>query len=258
MRRQPARRFAPAVARHELGFTLTELLVVIAVISLLIALLMPALGAARSQAMTTRCAANLHDVGRALHAYAGDFKGRIPRGYYYFPYYQQGYILWAEALSRYVGHPVTVADTSPARDPVMAAEFREIGVYQCPVFPKDEQALDYVVNSWIFGGGDDGAIMLITKFRRSSELVYLTEANVNRTPDQFAFHDVWAPTHLPCAADGMPHRDARVMNDDRHRGRVNMLFLDGHVETRLYRDLRPKDFDPQWQSPQDNAPAANP
>ena len=38
----------------------------------------------------------------------------------------------------------------------MAEEFRQIAVYQCPVFPKEEQALDYVVNSWIAGGGDDG------------------------------------------------------------------------------------------------------
>lgn len=235
MRRQAAR-----------AFTLTELLVVIGIIALLLALLMPALSAARSQAMTTRCAANLGDIGRALHQYAGDYKGKIPRGYYYFPFYQFGYILWAEALSPYVGHPVVVADTSPARDPVMAEEFRQIGVYQCPVFPNEEQALDYVVNSWIAGGGDDGASILITKLRRSSELVYLTEANANRAPDRFPFHDVWDPAHLPVKGDGSRPPDPRVLSDERHRGRINLLFLDGHVETRPYRALKPQDFDPKW------------
>ena len=239
MRRQAARGLTRA-------FTLVELLVVIGMIALLIALLMPALSAARSQAMTTRCAANLHDVGHALQNYAAEYKGKIPRGYYYFPYYQQGYILWAEALSSYVGHRVTCADTGPARDGVMADEFRQIGVYQCPAFPKDEQALDYVVNSWIAGGGDDGACILITKLRRSSELVYLTEANANRLPEQFGFHDVWDPSHLPSEADGSPQLNARMLNDDRHRGRINLLYLDGHTVTKPYREVKPRDFDPTW------------
>ena len=251
MRRQAARgltctgdRESPRAAGR--AFTLIELLVVIGIIALLIALLMPALSAARSQAMTTRCAANLHDLGSAVQHYANDYKGKIPRGYYYFPFYQQGYILWAEALSPYVGHPVVNPDTGPARDAPMAEEFRQIGVYQCPVFPKEEQALDYVVNSWIAGGGDDGACIQMTKLRRSSDLVYLTEANANRLTDQFAFHDVWDPTHLPVAADGTPQATARVMNDDRHRGRLNVLFLDGHTVAMHYRELKPQDFDPKW------------
>jgi prepilin-type processing-associated H-X9-DG protein/prepilin-type N-terminal cleavage/methylation domain-containing protein len=250
MRRQAARGKWPA------GFTLTELLAVIALIALLIALLMPALSAARSQAMTQRCAANLHDIGHALHQYAADYKGKVPRGYYYFPFYQYGYILWAEALSGYVGHPVTCVDTGPARDPVMAGEFRHIGVYQCPAFPKEEQALDYVVNSWIAGGGDDGASILITKLRRSSELVYLTEANANRAPDQFAFHDVWDAAHLPARDDGTIQPNARVANDDRHRNRINLLYFDGHVTTVHLRDLKPKDFDPKWDVANENRPPA--
>jgi prepilin-type processing-associated H-X9-DG protein/prepilin-type N-terminal cleavage/methylation domain-containing protein len=252
MRRQAARGLKRTAAR---AFTLIELLVVIGIIALLIALLMPALSAARSQAMTTRCAANLHDLGSAVQHYANDYKGVIPRGYYYFPWYQQGYILWAEALSTYVGHPVVNPDTGPARDGPMAQEFRQIGVYQCPVFPNEEQALDYVVNSWNTGDYNDSACIQMTKLRRASDLVYLTEANANRLTDQFPFHDVWDPTHLPVAADGTRQETARVMNDDRHRGRLNVLFLDGHTVTMHYRELKPKDFDPKWgQIPSPAAP----
>jgi prepilin-type processing-associated H-X9-DG protein/prepilin-type N-terminal cleavage/methylation domain-containing protein len=228
------------------GFTLVELLVVIGIIALLIALLMPALSAARSQAMTVRCCANLHDVGRAMQNYANDYGGRVPRGYYYFPFYQQGYILWGEALAGYVGHRIEVADTSPARDAVLAQEFRQIAVYQCPVFPNEEQALDYAVNSWIAGGGDDGACIPITKLGRTSDLVYLTEANSNRLPGQFAFHDVWDPTHLPVSANGTSQPTARVLADGRHRGRINLLYFDGHTATMHFRDLTPRDFDPKW------------
>lgn len=224
------------------GFTLVELLVVIGIIAVLIALLMPALTGARSQAMTIRCASNLHDVGRAMQNYANDFKGKIPRGYYYFPYYQQGYILWGEALSKYVGHPVEVADTSPARDAVMAEQFRRIEVYQCPVNPNEESALDYVSNSWITGD-DDSPMIKINRIRQSSEIVFLTEANANRFADQFWAHDVWDPTHFPTDANGVPQREARVLNDKRHRGRVNLLFLDGHTSTKHYREVNRRDFD---------------
>src|SRR4051794_15454916 len=161
------------------AFTLIELLVVIGIIALLIALLLPALSGARSQAMTVRCAANLHDIGHAMQNYANDYGGRVPRGYYYFPFYQQGYILWGEALSKYVGHPVEVADTSIARDAVLAQEFRQIAVYQCPVFPVEESALDYVSSSWVTGA-DDSPLLQITRVKRPSEIVYLTEANANR------------------------------------------------------------------------------
>src|SRR5689334_7093168 len=142
------------------GFTLVELLVVIGIIALLIAILMPALSAAKSQANTIRCASNLHAIGRAMQQYANDYKGRIPRGYDYDQAYRAGRILWGEALSKYVNHPVEVADTSIARDAVMAREFRNIAVYQCPVFPNDEQSLDYVANSWTGGNTQDDAAII--------------------------------------------------------------------------------------------------
>ena len=225
------------------GFTLVELLVVIGIIALLIALLMPALSAARSQALTVRCCANLHDIGRAMQGYANDYGGRVPRGYYNFPFYQQGYILWGEALAGYVGHPIEVADTSPARDAVLAQEFRQIPVYQCPASPVEESALDYVSSSWVTGE-DDSPLLPVNRVKRPSEIVYLTEANANRFPDQFWEHDVWKADQLPTDAAGVKNGPtARVMNDERHRGQVNVLYFDGHAGTRPYRELTPRDFD---------------
>ncbi len=58
--------------RQKRGFTLVELLVVIAVIALLAALLFPAFAQARAKARQTVCVSNLRQIGLALEQYASD------------------------------------------------------------------------------------------------------------------------------------------------------------------------------------------
>jgi prepilin-type N-terminal cleavage/methylation domain-containing protein len=66
--------------RHAPAFTLIELLVVVAIITLLIGLLVPALSGAKATARRAICRSNLHQIGVAIHAYAGDYQGFIPYG----------------------------------------------------------------------------------------------------------------------------------------------------------------------------------
>ena len=72
------------------GFTLTELLVTVAIIGVLAALLLPVLGRARVTAERATCINNLHQISTALVMYSDDHAGFLRAAtndsYIYFTY----------------------------------------------------------------------------------------------------------------------------------------------------------------------------
>lgn len=71
-------RFVLRESRIYRGFTLMELLVVIAVLAVLAALLLPALGRAKATARSVSCMSNLKQWGVATHLYAGEHGDFLP------------------------------------------------------------------------------------------------------------------------------------------------------------------------------------
>src|ERR1700733_3765391 len=61
------------------GFTMVEMLVVIAVVAILAALLFPTIGAARAKARQTACVNNLRQVNLGLRMYSDDSADKAPR-----------------------------------------------------------------------------------------------------------------------------------------------------------------------------------
>jgi prepilin-type N-terminal cleavage/methylation domain-containing protein/prepilin-type processing-associated H-X9-DG protein len=93
--------------RRLAGFTLIELLSVVMIISILIALLIPALAGARRAAQRVQCASNLRQLTAALMNYAVAFKGSFPGNsgeinqYWYDRY----------AIGRYVKSPYEMSNS---------------------------------------------------------------------------------------------------------------------------------------------------
>ena len=100
--------------------------------------------------------------------------------------------------------------------------------------------MQYLINGWGYTTGNTYslAVLKVTKIKHSSSIIYFLEANKTRPLNQFNLHDVWDPSHLPKGGA------VRVIDDMRHKGVTNMAFVDGHVEAKPFKALKPTDFVP--------------
>ena len=124
------------------GFTLVELLVVIAIIGILVALLLPAVQAAREAARRTKCVNNLKQMGLAIHNYISAHRGEFPPGCPVSPNYPpsprlQGLFSYILPFLEEKG----IYDQLRLKNDVQSDlwnrmhRFTEISTYVCPSYP---------------------------------------------------------------------------------------------------------------------------
>jgi len=179
------------------SFTLIELLVVMAIIALLAALLLPALGRTKEQGRATACLSNLHQTGIALELYVQDNNNRLP--------------------TMYDNSLTTITNTNPAPDLVLSNYLGNVRVLRClsdkwPVgtpllYPQkpptlfDQTGSSYSWNFLLNGEDADHLSALGIDFKQ--QLIPLMY-------DKESFHILRGP-----------------------KKGVNYLYADGHIKNRL-------------------------
>ena len=207
----------PATRPRRAGFSLVELIVVIGVITLLIALLMPALRSARESARTVRCASQLRVIGQGIFAYASNNHGYSPPWGAAFRVDTSGSPLsrgWPAALARYTG---AKADAP---------------LYHCPSFPQDDRTVNYFLTAhWEHLQTPEAHAVSLSRVRTATAFLLAAEATAPR-----AYVPPFGTLNAPednTDKDDSGHRDLAFFGEaggyNMHRAGNNVLFADGHV-----------------------------
>jgi prepilin-type processing-associated H-X9-DG protein/prepilin-type N-terminal cleavage/methylation domain-containing protein len=242
---------SPPGTRARRGFTLVELLVVIGIIALLIAVLLPALNAARRQAKTVNCASNLRNIGQALTMYINETR--------HYPGHaaQRGgvtFAIWPTRLRKYLGNNQEVF-LCPTQD---REEFEwKLNNTTAPVAVAGDTGYGYELGESLlitgnpsgkfsYGYNDWGAYNVVSPQRGLGG-----DIGFGGSPQkELKAAQVRNPTEMVAIADGQPDgqwdfaldptsgaNQGKESPGSIHKGGANVLWCDGHVTWHLRQEL---------------------
>ena len=238
------------------AFTIMEMIVVIGIISLIMSLLLPALGLARTNARTVQGLAHLNQIGKAVNVYAVDSKNLLPPGYDSTPVVETD---WTTVIDGYL---TDGADTYITNE-------ETLDVFQCPNATYPAGRTHYSAHPVLMPDVSPGASpefprYKVARFRRPSDVVMVMDG-AQRPPDDptipyTTYSTAWqldAPDHVTtdpffsrAAADNEnpinpgPNHDNGGDANGTIRWRqeadraANFLFADTHASTILIGNLR--------------------
>jgi prepilin-type N-terminal cleavage/methylation domain-containing protein/prepilin-type processing-associated H-X9-DG protein len=224
------------------GFTLLELLVVIATIAILAALLLPALGRAKAAAKRVQCLNNHKQLATVWTMYAGDNSDWLAAvGQNDPPSTKRR--LWIQGAFVY---PEANTNTAYLLDPkfaLFADYLHTIQLYICPADPSTvsvngrtyPKLRSYALNAYLGWAGhwDERLATNYTVFKKQSQLAPSLNSRV------FLFTDV-QPKSICWPYFGVQMREDVFLlfpGSAHSRGGV-ISFVDGHAERHAWRDQR--------------------
>ncbi|HVX86317.1 MAG TPA: type II secretion system protein [Phycisphaerae bacterium] len=221
--------------RMPVGFTLIELLVVVSVIAILLAILVPSLGAAKRSAQRARCLANLHGLELAQQMYAGAQDGALIS-----PgdgsYGVQG--SWIGMLQGYTGAPL-IRRCPSDQSPYFTTADTDLS-------PAVYRVTSYGINNYVtpshapLGTVAPTKITQIANWSAVIQFVELAETGSYAVADHIHVDDFY----FPLIPSSTLNRICGQMPVGRHGGGLNQWsgvlnygFLDGHAESLALKDV---------------------
>lgn len=190
--------------RLQRAFTLVELLVVIAILSIMVALLSPALKAAREMSKSITCVSRLKNLGAGMFIYAGENEGWFPQNR--LTGAASTGFCWDVQISKYVG--VTSGTGSGAY-----LTYKGPPVYHCPAGTP--------INWYVARNNYDGVQGQLAVIPNPSRLCLLLDFWIPLTYQENSYGGGVANNEENSRAPGT--------FGYRHKGGLNICFADGHV-----------------------------
>lgn len=257
------------------AFTLVELLVVLAIISVLVALLLPAMVAVRKTAKTVQCTNNMRQICGGLLGYASDSRGKLPpalslpgTGQYWFDRDRAAPWITPALASQYAGTsgliPTTVWGGGVHVCPEDTGGWRSYAINQWACCKADAivgmTPVPIVRQCWTLGQIESSRIVLLlepwptgtpalhyapnTVGRKSNSAASLFNGtgpgSTSYSDPVPAFTTAFGAGTGFCEITYARHRTTRGLGME-SVGRTNIGYADGHVETKSDQDL----IDPQ-------------
>jgi prepilin-type N-terminal cleavage/methylation domain-containing protein/prepilin-type processing-associated H-X9-DG protein len=221
----------PPSAKNRAGFTLTELLIVIAIIGILAALLFPALNASRQKSEAASCVNNLRRIYTAAAQYEADNDGYLP-----LPFRRSGdpskdfsgspLEEWTDKLPPYLGMKsmsalINVVPTSQPSSPLI-----------CPTqYRLKPQMVTYSQNHNL---GGENMLSSRLQYPIKRTMVLAQEGAANRLPIRGStipyFMDGWFYDVVGRYTTWRNMQHTAGNNSFPHDGCAHVCFLDGHIE----------------------------
>jgi general secretion pathway protein G len=209
---------------------LVELLVVIGIISVLIAMLLPALNRARIQAQTVQCMSNLRQWGQIMNMYANDNHGYLPGvkncGTGNDAATANYYVLTNPVTKIYLPHQTAAPGNNtihrcPADDvyDIRLSGASPVAYHQS--YGINTTFTDYTTSGWMVF-----PTMRISSAKQPTRTCLMM--------DNYGHAQVIFNSAMPANSDLV---QVHTWPAFRHEGKANVLFVDGHVETRGLKEV---------------------